>query len=322
MNIFEKLNNKTVVVTGASGYIGSELVNQLSKYCSNIICVSRKNLSYLTEIKTIIGDISDFDMWMKIILEADIIFHLAGNTSIYDAAKNPDESLRSTVLPINQLIKAAGILNLKPKVIFASTVTLYGLTSSNPVNENLIPNPVTIYDQHKLFAEQQLILANEHNLVEAISLRLANVYGPSSSVNLAKDRGILNKITVAALNGQNLKIYGDGNYLRDYIYIADTINAFLYSAVYSELNGQAFNIGSGIGTTIKEAFECVAKKSINISGKLIKVTHEDWPIEASAIESRNFIADIERFSTITGWKPLISFNEGLDKLIFELVKLN
>ena len=93
------------------------------------------------------------------------------------------------------------------------------------------PNPITTYDLHKFFAEQQLLVASSSNIIGAISLRLANVYGPSSTESLAQDRGILSKITRMSFELKNLQIYGNGEYLRDYIYIDDVVNAFLHAAL-------------------------------------------------------------------------------------------
>jgi nucleoside-diphosphate-sugar epimerase len=107
------------------------------------------------------ADIRDADSWAEIAKWADVIFHLAGNTSANAAASDPAESLRSTVLPVAHLITAAEAYGRKPRVVFASTATVYGLTPKTPVDENYPTNPVTIYDMHKLFAEQQLAMASQ-----------------------------------------------------------------------------------------------------------------------------------------------------------------
>ena len=129
---------------------------------------------------------------------------------------------------------------------------MYGLTEVLPVLETRRPNPITTYDLHKFFAEQQLLLASSCNIINAISLRLANVYGPSPTESLAKDRGTLSKITRMKFELKNLHIYGNGEYLRDYIYIDDVVNAFLHASVmnYDNLpnrNDITLNVASGKG---------------------------------------------------------------------------
>lgn len=316
------LQGKTVVVTGASGYIGCELVDALVKHDCTIIRVSRVDLTPLPGVKTIKADICNADFWHDIVALADIIYHLAGNTSVYEAAKDPVLSLNSTLLPINYLIQAAQDQKRKPRVIFASTATVYGLTSILPVSETVKPKPITVYDLHKFFAEQQLALASQLGILAATSLRLANVYGPSNSMSSAADRGILSRVAAIALQGKTLKVYGDGSYLRDYIYITDVVNALLISAISPKVSGESFNIASGVGTTVKQAFTLIARESEMVAGSPVKVEMMEWPEGVASIEFRNFTANIEKYKTATGWSPQINLNDGISKLIASSLKSN
>ena len=320
MNSLDNLNGKTVVVTGASGYIGSVLVDALVKHSCKVIRISRVDLVPLADTKTIKADIRNANTWAEIVTQADIIYHLAGNTSVYEAAKNPVESLNSTLLPLNHLIKAVKERQCKPRVVFASTATVYGLTSRHPVAETAEPRPTTVYDLHKLFAEQQINLATQHGLIDSVSLRLANVYGPSSSVSSADDRGILNKVTAMALQGKDLIVYGDGNYLRDYVYITDVVNALLLASVTPGLEGQVYNVASGVGKTVKQAFELCARQAEIVTGIPLKVIHATWPTGIALIEGREFAADISKYMAATNWNPSITLNEGIALLIAESLK--
>jgi nucleoside-diphosphate-sugar epimerase len=320
MNSLDNLNGKIVVVTGASGYIGSVLVDALVKHSCKVIRVSRVDFVPSADIKTIKADVCNADTWAEIVAQADIIYHLAGNTSVYEAAKNPAESLSSGLLPLNHLIRAAQERQCKPRVVFASSATVYGLTPQRPTAESVEPKPITVYDQHKLFAEQQLALATQQGVLESVSLRLANVYGPSTSVSSAADRGILNRVIPMALQGKDLIVYGDGNYLRDYVYITDVVNAFLFAGVSPQLGGQSFNVASGIGTTIKQAFELVATQAGGITSQPIEVNCVAWPAGAASIEFREFTADIEKYTTATGWNPLFNLEEGIALQITECLK--
>jgi len=204
IDIANKLSGKVVAITGASGYIGSALSKELSKYPVKIICISRKELSSKHGAENWVLDLGKSSSWNRIVSEVDIIFHLAGNTSIQTAEQDPEESLISTLFPITKLINASKELCRVPRVVFASTVTVYGLTDVLPVSESTKPNPITMYDLHKLFAEQQLAMASQNNIISATSLRLANVFGPSLSESSASDRGVLNKVTRTALQGKDL----------------------------------------------------------------------------------------------------------------------
>ena len=322
MDILASMKGKTVVVTGASGYIGYELVNALVKQSCKIIRVSRTDLAPLPNVITIKADVCQADVWHDIVAQADIIYHLAGNTSVYEAARYPVLSLNSTLLPINHLIQAAQEKKRKPRVVFASTATVYGLTPINPVAETVKPNPITVYDLHKLFAEQQLALASQLGLLEATSLRLANVYGPSECKGSAADRGILSRVTTMALQGKSLKVYGDGSYLRDYIYITDVVNALLFSAISPQVCGESFNIASGVGTAVKQVFTLIASEAQKVTGSPVKVEFVEWPEGFASIEFRHFIANIEKYKTATGWRPQININDGIPKLIAASSKKN
>lgn len=315
MNNFDELSGKIAVVTGASGYLGSSLVDALVKRSCKVIRVSRRDLEPLANTRTFKADVRSANTWDEIVAQADIVYHLAGNTSVYDAAKNPDESLNSTLLPLNHLIKSAQELRRKPRIVFASTATVYGLTPKLPVAETVVPKPLTVYDLHKLFAEKQLALATQQNVLDGVSLRLANVYGPSINMSSASDRGILNRAATMALEGKDLVVYGDGSYLRDYIYIADVVNAFLIAGLIPQLRGQSFNIGSGIGTTIIQAFMLAANQANRITGKTVAVRCVSWPEGVAPIEFRTFTADIDKYTVLTGWKPVVNLEDGITLLI-------
>ena len=320
LDIKKKLEGKVVSITGASGYIGSALTQELEKYSLKIIRISRKKLVPKDGVEDWVLDLNKKSSWIRIVKKSDIIFHLSGNTSIYNSEKDPKESLISTLFPIIQLINASKELSRIPRVVFSSTATVYGLTDLLPVLETRQPNPITTYDLHKFFAEQQLLLASSCNIIDAISLRLANVYGPSPTESLAKDRGVLSKITRMKFELKNLQIYGNGEYLRDYIYIDDVVNAFLHASVmnYNILlnrNDISLNVASGKGTKVIEVFKLISNEVEKITGNRGAIKNVPWPKGINEIEKRNYIASIELFKSLTGWEPSVSLDEGIELLV-------
>jgi len=321
IDISNKLEGKVVSITGASGYIGSALTKELEKYpVKKIIRTSRKELLSKDGVEDWVLDLNKKSSWIRIVNKSDIIFHLSGNTSIYNAEQNTKESLISNLLPVIQLINASKKLSRIPRVVFSSTATVYGLTEVLPVLETSQPNPITAYDLHKFFTEQQLLLASNSNIIDAISLRLANVYGPSPTESLAKDRGILSKITRMRFELKNLQIYGNGEYLRDYIYIDDVVNAFLHASVmnYSTLidkNSIILNVASGKGTTVKNVFSLISNEVEKITGIKGTIKNVSWPKGVNEIEKRNYIASIELLKSLTGWKPRVSLEKGIKLLV-------
>jgi UDP-glucose 4-epimerase len=310
-NSFE---GKTVIVTGASGYIGSALVDKLKKFNCHIIRTSRTNLTPTDGVQDKILDLTKEESWIDIVSCADFIFHLAGNTSIPFAEKNVDKSLQSTLLPIANLIYASKKLKTSPKVIYASTATVYGIIDIQPVSEEVIPRPISIYDLHKLYAEQHLTMANNQGLLSFKSLRLANVYGPSLRESHSEDRGILSRITKACMQGHSISAYGGGNYLRDYIYIDDVVDAFLCSCV-ADSPHMILNVASGIGTKVKAVFEMIAGEVKKNSGISSIITDTNWPDKINIIETRNFIGSNEKLKSMLGWKVNVPLKTGIQRLV-------
>ncbi len=306
-------SSKKIAITGANGYIGSALCSAFSKLPVDIKPIIRKGSN--SSLNFYLGDLCNYSFCIEVVKWADVIIHLAGNTSVYSAEKNPQESLRSTISPIDNIINASINTGIKPRVIFASTATVYGLTNDLPVSEELLPRPCTFYDLHKLFAEQQLAMAMSKGVLESTSLRLSNVYGVSPMMNSSIDRGVLNRAVSQSLAGKDLVLYGDGLFLRDYIYIEDVIKAFVKVSLQNEFHGGAFNIGSGVGVTLHDAFNLVVKKTTNISSRAGKVYSIPSPKELNLIEFRNFQADIRRIYQCYGWEPTISLEEGVNKML-------
>lgn len=304
----------TVAITGGYGYIGSALREALRQTSARIVLVSGRSREPIAGVLALQADIRTRECWTEIVPQADIVFHLAGNTSIHTAACDGAGSLNSTVLPLTHLVTAARNIRRRVRVVYASTATVYGLPQRLPVGEETDPRPVTTYDLHKVFAERQLELASCQGTLEGVSLRLTNVYGPSPGSS-ADDRGILNKIAARALGGSQIPVYGGGRYLRDYVYIDDVVRAFLAAGILPRPAGHAFNVGSGIATAVRDAFGLIVDQAKRATGATAHLCDVPWPEEPDPIESRNFVADIRRIEDAYGWKPMVSLPDGVRRLI-------
>ncbi len=323
--VLSKYAGKSVVVTGAGGYLGSALTAALFPVATTIYRVSR-SLRHLAppgttkaNIEDIEADLRDIDSWKGLCSNADIIFHLSSQTNVYTAWEDPETDWRINVLPVLNMLETCHRLERKPFIVLTGTATEVGLTEGFPVNEKVKDNPVTIYDAHKLAAENYIKTYCANNYAAGTVLRLSNVYGSGSSMN--KGRGFINFMVRKALKGEPLTIYGDGEYIRDYIYKDDVINALLRCLPMSNaLNGRDFIIGSGFGLTLKEAVYKIASKAEKITGKVVAVEHVSVPEGLSPIEYRNFIADTSAFRTASGWHTEYDFDSGLEKLFKDIQK--
>jgi len=308
-------SGKRILVTGAGGYLAWNLVNSLKNASCTIIRLSRNGdlpaVDGKAKVIDVCGNISEIEIWDKVVDDIDIIFHFAAQTSVPAADKNPVEDFRINVLPMLNMLQMCRDKKVKPIIVFAGTVTEAGITKALPVNENCEDHPITVYDLHKLMAENYLKFYCGLGTVKSVTLRLSNVYGPGPRSS-SSDRGIMNMMMRKALNGEALTIFGKGDCLRDYVFIDDVISAFLVSPVNIEkLNGRHFVIGSGKGYTISEAVRLIAEQAELMLKKRVEMKHIIPPSEQPAIDSRNFVADVKQFSQAAGWQSCYSLSGGI-----------
>ncbi len=306
---------KTVLVTGAGGYIAGRLIERLvNTGCDRLVRLSRKTALKdipLVNRWDIQADLSRDNGWVEWLSGVDVVYHLAGQTSAYIAEDNPQDDWTANVLPLVNLCQACKEISVNPIVVFASTATVIGLSERLPVNESHPEVPITIYDIHKLLAEKLLFLYTRMGCLQGCALRLANVYGPGNASG-SQDRGVVNKLIQMALGGLNLRIFGKGENIRDYVYIDDVVEAFLLAAVnHKQTAGRPFFIGSGRGYTLNDAIHAIACAAANFTGKKVIVENAEAPSALLGIERRDFIADVSAFSAMCGWSPRRELHEGL-----------
>ena len=309
-------SKKKILVTGASGYLSTNLIHTLKDVDCTVVRLSRQGTlpSIKGKAKFIDyqGDIVCRKTWERALEEVDIIYHMAGQTSVYMAYERPLDDMEVNVKSMLLLLEVCREKKNKPIVVFSGTSTEVGVPEKNPVNETFLDQPVTFYDLHKLMAENYLKLFCRQGYINGVSLRLANVYGPGPKPKNS-DRGVLNQMIRKALAGDPLTIYGTGKFIRDYIFIDDVIDAFLSVPMNSsQMNGRHFIIGSGVGNSVAQAINLVADRVRKKKGASVLVKHVPAPKNLSPIENRNFIADCDEFKKVTGWEPKYSLEKGID----------
>ncbi len=301
-----------ILITGASGLIGTALIERLRSSKNLLICQSRKVRADQSRVKWVKHDLRA-DSWECLdTYEIDVVYHLAGQTSVYVAKERPLEDLYSNVLGLLGLMEYFRVKEKRPFVVLAGTATEVGVTVQLPINESLPDCPLTFYDVSKLTAEMYLKQYVREGLANGCALRLPNVFGRSQP-GQQNDRGILDKIFSQALACQTIKIYGDGNYLRDYLFIDDVVSALIAAEMNRErTNGRAFYLGSGEGVALKDAFLKVASIASKAVGAEVRYTHVPLPVGLSEIEFRNAVIDASAFSLASGWKPRYSFDAAIE----------
>lgn len=291
--------------------IGTALLRRVRGSDWTIYCQSRTTISEPLPVRWLRFDLGDPKLELTGAPEFDVVFHLAAQTSSSAARRDPLHDLQ---------VNAAGFLNLlihlrqqsrRPFVVFVGTATQAGLTDSLPIDEGVCDHPATFYDISKLVAEMYLKQFVRERWLDGCSLRLANVYGYSHPGQSA-DRGVLDKVFKAAVKGTDIPIYGDGHYLRDYIFVEDVVSALLAAPANKEaVNGRHFFVGSGRGTTLKEAFEQVVDLAAQVTGTRVKIVRVDPPQDIPGIEFRNATMNISAYRNATGWAPTYDLATGL-----------
>ena len=307
---------KTIVITGARGYIGSVLAEKLEREGYTMRLVSRSTGSATVALarapyEYCTADLRDPQSWSKLLREADVVVHLSWRTDLRAAEANPADDEDINLCPLRALVEAAHTAGRPPTIVFASAATIAGANPQIPVDDAAPDAPCSVYDRHKLAGEMILREATASGAVRACSLRLSNVYGyGGASINA--NRGILNIMMKRAANGEPLTLYGDGAYLRDFIHIEDVIGAFLHAiATLDVCDGGHYVIASGRGHTLAEAYAMVVEAAMERLQRRAEIVRVPEPTDLHPIEKRNFIGDSRLFHRRTGWRPRFDLRTGI-----------
>jgi UDP-glucose 4-epimerase len=296
------------LVTGGAGFIGSHLVDALLAerhevvVLDNFVSGKRDNLPSgnrgLTLVEGDVRSIADLDLG-----QVDGIVHLAALISGYDSLSAPDDYFEVNVGGLMRLIEFAGERKV-PRIVFASSSTVYGNQEGLALTEETPPQPLTVYALTKLTGERLLDLyARLHGFTHC-SLRLFNVYGPRQ----APDHPYANvtcKFSHAAANGLPVDLFGDGEQSRDFVYVADVVRAFM--AVLEGSQQAIYNVGTGQTARIKDLIAELGQ----IGGRPLEVRRQaPWPNDIRSIE-----ADASRFASEFGFRPEVALSDGLARTV-------
>ena len=261
-------------------------------------------------------DIRDEDAMNHLVQGKDILFHIGMQTSHVDSMTDPywdiDINCRGNMV----VYEAVRHHNPGCYVIYAGTRGQYGVLETTPVDEKQRMQPTDIYGVNKVAAEGYGFVYNRAYQMPFCSLRVNNCYGPRHQMRHAK-YGILNWFIRLAMDGETIKLFGDGSQKRDYNFVDDAIEAFLLAgANQDKCNGEAFNLGSGRARTLREATELIIEAAGSGALELV-----EWPADRKAIETGDYFADFSKFTAATGWQPTVEIEDGLAQTV-EFYKAN
>ena len=311
--------NLPVLVTGGAGMLGSSLVVRLVELGARVRVLDAMlpdyggNLFNLSEVRDRIewiqGDIRDSDCLRRALQGIRTVFNLAAQVSYIDSNVDMERDLEINCLGQIRLLEACRALPVLPRVVFSSSRFVYGRIERNPVDELHPLNCLSVYGIHKLAGEKYHRFFYDRYGLPAVSLRIANPYGPRQQMKHSK-YGILNWFIRLGLEGKPLTVYGKGLQKRDYIYVEDLVEAFLGAALSPEAPGQVYNVGSGTGISFREMAEEVARQ---IPGA--QVTEVEWNPSRYFVETGDYVSDTSKIQQDTGWQPRVPLQEGISRTI-------
>jgi nucleoside-diphosphate-sugar epimerase len=317
----QALTGKTILVAGAGGYLGTALLSALHSVRCDLVALvhrgrflpvpakSQASLSYRQV------DLAQSSVWPDVLRDddPDVIINLAAHEHKRDSQHSPALDLAVNTATVLELLETCRDLDLRPRIVLASSANLAGCPLSNPVNEETPDQPLTLYAINKLVAEQYLRYYAETFDLPTVSLRFANVYGPLAARDKElESRVALNAIMRRALEGGPLTLYRNQDCVRDFVYVDDAIRAICAAATSNTIGrGSKYIVGSGEGFALREIISEIAQKAGAVLGQRIDV-HHDEDARLAPIEWRNFVADYTRLQSATGWKPRIKLSHGIE----------
>jgi len=315
MRDFPDFTNKSILITGGLGFIGSNLARSLADVGARVTVVDSLipeyggnlfNLKgYENRVRINIADIRDEFGMAYLVQGQDYLFNLAGQTSHLDSMKNPfvdlDINCRSQLF----ILEACRKHNPAIRIVYASTRQIYGRPDFLPVHEGHVLHPTDVNGINKMAGEWYHILYSNVYGLRTCALRLTNTYGPRMRVKDARQTflGIWIKNLI---KGERIEVWGDGLQVRDFNFVDDVTEAMLMAALSKQSNGQIYNLGSPERVNLKDLAELMIKVHGKGEYEVIPFPEDRRPIDIG-----DYYADYSKIRTALNWNPHLSLEAGL-----------
>ena len=303
--------DSTVAVLGASGFIGSHLVDTLLATGCRIKAFSRSGAGLLSHAaledpNLLLGrlDLGDPKADFEACLEGvSICFHLISSTVPSSSNLDPCADVSSNLLGTLRLLEAARRQGVQRLIFTSSGGTVYGRPRQVPIPEDHPTDPTCSYGISKLAIEKYLALYRQLHGIESVVLRVANPYGERQRP--VASQGAVAVFLARAMQSQPIEIWGDGTVVRDYVHVADVIAAMLAAVPYAGAES-VFNIGSGAGLSLNQLVQAIAAE-LGLDPVVRYRPGRSFDVPSNILE-------IARARRELGWQPSVSFAEGLSRM--------
>jgi UDP-glucose 4-epimerase len=299
------------LITGGAGFLGAALANWLVNVGHSVRVLDDLSSGDRSVLHPAIhftrGDINNIPLLWSMLQDVDCVYHLAARVSVAQSILYPRDYNATNVggtVSLMEAIRDAGV----QRVVLASSGAIYGRQPRQPVREIDVPHLDSPYAISKWSAEQYVHTIGKLWGIETVALRIFNAYGPGQSLPVSH-APVVPRFMKAALTGGSVVIFDSGEQSRDFVYVADVVQALVQAATAVQVNRSVLNIGSGQETTVNalvDAIETATGRSIN----------RVWNQEKSGGVQR-LVADISQARELLGFRPKISLDEGLQKMLVE-----
>lgn len=307
----------SVLVTGAGGFIGSRLVEQLARADARVRAfvryTSRRDLGglgalapdLLRRVEIVAGDLRDESAVRQATAGVDVVFHLAALIAIPYSYEHPREVVQTNVVGTLNVLMAAREHRV-PRLVHTSTSEVYGTARYVPIDESHPLQGQSPYSASKIGADK---LAESFHLsfgLPLVTVRPFNTYGPGQSL-----RAVIPTIVAQALVGDTVRL-GRVDPVRDFMFVDDTVAGFMAAgASDADVAGGVFNLGTGVGVSVRHVVEQVG----GLLGKRLLIVEEPERVRPEASEVHRLIADASLATRTFGWTPMVSLSDGLRRTI-------
>ncbi|WP_303674155.1 NAD-dependent epimerase/dehydratase family protein [Vampirovibrio chlorellavorus] len=301
------------LVTGGAGFVGSHLVDALVSeghrvsVFDNLSTGKRHNiLQHGGKVEFIQGDIRDMPALTQACRDQDIIFHKAAIASVSESVRDPQSTYEVNILGTGNVFEAAGQAGVK-HLVFASSAAVYGPVEYPECHEGLLPQPASQYGLSKLVGEQYGQFYSRFNHMQVTCLRYFNIYGARQSQS-SDYAGVISLFIGNLLSNRNLTVFGNGKQTRDFVNVADVVQANLKAlANTGQYPFEVLNIGSGQKRSLLDLIECLRA----LGFQNFEVAHR--PERRGDL--RHSLSSIEKARTLLGFCPSVAFKDGLAEVV-------
>lgn len=307
------------LITGAAGFLGSALANQLSR--EGHLVRGLDNLSsgepqaLFEDVHFTRGDVNDRPKLWTLLQDIDCVYHLAARVLVAESLLYPREYTDVNVGGTVSLMEAMRDVGVR-RVVFASSGAVYGDQQEQPLREDASPFPRSPYAVSKLAAEYYVRTIGSLWGIETVCLRIFNAYGPGQHLPPSHPPVVPNWLQ-KAVRGGSLVVHGDGKQTRDFIYVNDVVRALVAAATAPDIDQLVLNIGSGKETRMRDLAEMI----IDITRSQAEILYT--PRNDAGVS--RLCADTNLAAKMLGFKPRTGLEEGLKLTMkederFQLVK--